>query len=31
MAKVDPRLTRDLWDDIEQETFIALRKQLVKL
>lgn len=24
MAKADPRLTRDLWDDIEQETFIAL-------
>ena len=24
MAKVDPRLTRDMWDDIEQETFVAL-------
>ncbi len=24
MAKADPRLTRDLWDDIEQETFVAL-------
>ena len=24
MAKADPRLSRDLWDDIEQETFVAL-------
>ncbi len=24
MAQADPRLTRDLWDDIEQETFLAL-------
>ena len=24
MARTDPRLTRDLWDDIEQETFVAL-------
>ena len=24
MARADPRLSRDLWDDIEQETFIAL-------
>ena len=24
LAKADPRLTRDLWDDIEQETFVAL-------
>ena len=24
MAAADPRLTRDLWDDIEQETFVAL-------
>ena len=24
MAKTDRRLTRDLWDDIEQETFVAL-------
>ena len=24
MAQADPRLTRDLWDDIEQETFVAL-------
>ena len=24
MAKADPRLSRDLWEDIEQETFVAL-------
>ena len=24
LSKADPRLTRDLWDDIEQETFVAL-------